>query len=75
MPARSVSTRTLRTLRSAILFAVGIAGIVYEIVVDHGERPTLLILLAAMVGLPAFLSADEKRRSTDPDSGKDGGPS
>lgn len=53
---------TARALRSAILFTVGIAGIVYEVVVDHGERPTLLILLAAMVGLPAFLHFDESKK-------------
>jgi hypothetical protein len=52
-----------RRLRSIVLFVVGIAGIVYEIVIDHAERPTLLILLAAMVGLPAFLKVDEARKN------------
>ena len=53
----------LKVLRSVALFTVGIGGVIYEIVVDHTERPTLLILLGAMVGLPAFLKTDEKRRS------------
>lgn len=54
--------------RDSILFTVGVAGIIYEIVVDHGERPTLLVLLGAMVGLPAFLRADERRaKSKDKD--------
>lgn len=57
-------------LRSIVLFVVGIAGIIYEVVVDKLERPTVLVLLAAMVGLPAFLRADERRRA----NGKDGEP-
>jgi len=60
-PDRSANAN-LRRLRSIILFVVGLGGIGYEVVVDHGERPTLLILLGAMVGLPAFLRVDEKRR-------------
>jgi hypothetical protein len=64
---------TLRKLRSIALFVVGLGGIVYEIAIDHAERPTLLILLSAMVGLPAFLKTDEKRRpDTPPD--RDGDP-
>lgn len=43
-----------------MLFGVGILGIVYETVVVHGDRPTLLVLFGAMVGLPAFLRTDEK---------------
>lgn len=58
-----MTPRALRTLRSAVLFVVGIAGIIYEIVVEHGEKPTLLILLAAMVGLPAFLKIDEGKKA------------
>jgi len=50
-------------IRTSILFGVGIAGIVYETLVNSGERPTLLILFAAMCGLPAFLNFDERRNS------------
>jgi hypothetical protein len=64
---------TLRKLRSIALFVVGLGGIVYEITIDHGDRPTLLILLGAMVGLPAFLKTDEKRRPETPPS-RDGDP-
>jgi hypothetical protein len=42
------------------LFLVGLAGIANETLRENAERPTLLILFAAMVGLPAFLRTDEK---------------
>jgi hypothetical protein len=48
--------------RDASLFLTGLALIVYEAVFRPGpERPTLLLLYAAMCGLPAFLKADDKR--------------
>lgn len=46
--------------RDTILFAVGLAGIAYETLAQGGERPTLLLLFAGMVGLPAFLKGDER---------------
>lgn len=49
----------LRLGRTVALFVVGIAGVIHETVVSHGERPTLLILFAAMIGLPFALKADE----------------
>jgi uncharacterized membrane protein len=59
-----VSSRlSFTAIRSGILFGVGIAGIVFETVVHQAERPTLLILFAAMIGLPAFLGLDEARRN------------
>lgn len=30
-------------------------GVAHETLIGHAERPTLLILFAAMMGLPAFL--------------------
>jgi hypothetical protein len=53
--------------RDAALFLTGLGLIVYEAVVRTGpERPTLLLLYAGMVGLPAFLRADERRVPQDP---------
>ncbi len=41
---------------------VGLGGIVNEALIRVGpERPTLLLLFAAMIGLPAFLRTDEKK--------------
>lgn len=44
--------------RDVILFFGGLAGVFNETVLTTTERPTLLILFAAMMGLPAFLRSD-----------------
>ena len=46
--------------RDPILFLSGLAGVMHETLLARTERPTLLLLFAAMMGLPAFLRADEK---------------
>jgi hypothetical protein len=43
-------------LRDVLLFAGGLIGVAHETVIATAERPTLLILFASMMGLPAFLS-------------------
>lgn len=58
-PPPTPARRRFRITRDGILFAVGLAGIVYETLVNRGDNPTLLILFGAMCGLPAFLHADE----------------
>lgn len=47
--------------RDAVLFVAGLVGIGYETAVNKTDRPTLLLLFATMVGLPAALRADERR--------------
>jgi hypothetical protein len=54
--------------RDVILFFAGLSGVAYETVGEHADRPTLLLLFGAMMGLPAFLRADERRRDSDDDS-------
>lgn len=49
--------------RDSVLFASGLAGVFYETVFDKADRPTLLLLFGAMMGLPAFLRSDEQVRS------------
>lgn len=44
--------------RDVLLFSAGLAGVIHETVVVRAERPTLLLLFAAMLGLPAFIRAD-----------------
>jgi hypothetical protein len=51
----------IRLTRDLTIFLVGLGGIVHEAFFTHEDRPTLLILFAAMIGLPAFLRLDEKR--------------
>jgi hypothetical protein len=47
-------------IRDILLFFGGLAGVAYETLGSQADRPTLLLLFAAMMGLPAFLRADEK---------------
>ena len=46
-------------LRDALLFFGGLLGVAYETLGASAERPTLLLLFAAMMGLPAFLKSGE----------------
>lgn len=46
--------------RDTVLFLGGLSGVAHETLVQHADRPTLLILFAAMMGLPAFLAAETK---------------
>jgi hypothetical protein len=46
--------------RDGVLFFVGLLGIAHETLIADAERPTLLFAFMAMVGLPAFLRADER---------------
>jgi hypothetical protein len=48
-------------IRDVVLFIAGLAGLAYETVFTKTDRPTLLLLYAAMLGLPAFLQANNDR--------------
>lgn len=50
-----------KVTRDGVLFLVGLGGIVHETVIADQADPTLVLLFAAMVGLPAFLRTDERR--------------
>jgi len=56
---------TSAVIQKSVLFVVGILGVAHETLVSNSERPTLLLLFAAMVGLPAFLAKDEKNDKAD----------
>jgi hypothetical protein len=60
-----------RLSRDSILFVFGLGGIIHETLLQAGpERPSLLVLFAACIGLPAFLTRDEHKRiepKDDPD--------
>lgn len=56
----SQSRRRFRLTRDGILFIAGLLGIAFETLAEHGDRPALLVLFGAMIGLPAFLNRDEK---------------
>lgn len=75
--AREVSRRTSRKQRGqwffskisrdVILFLAGLAGVFHETVLSNAERPTLLFVFGAMIGLPAFLRTDESRKKSKDD--------
>lgn len=43
-------------IRDLALFTMGALGVIHETVITRIERPSLLLLFAAMMGLPAFLN-------------------
>lgn len=51
---------TFLQVRTALLFLGGLSGVAYVTLIDQTDRPTLLILFGAMMGLPLFLRSDEK---------------
>lgn len=61
--------------RKDVLFVAGLIGISYE-AWSGLERPTLLLLYAAMIGLPLVLRADgERQNENSPSDTKSGGDS
>jgi hypothetical protein len=58
----SAERRTVRITRSLILFVAGLAGLAYEALAVSEPRPTLLVMYAGMLGLPAFIELDSTRR-------------
>jgi len=55
-PEKRRSWRTIRISRDTILFTAGLLLLVYEVVLKSGPaEPTLLILFAAMMGVPFML--------------------
>lgn len=60
----NATRKTLRVSRDTVLFAAGILGVVHETIIASTERPQLLMMFAAMMGLPAFLKADEAKKGS-----------
>lgn len=52
--------------RDLLMFSTGLVLVIYEAVLRSGDpRESLIILYAAMMGLPAVLRYDENRRNAD----------
>lgn len=62
------SKRRVRFTRDGVLFMSGLVGVAYETYTGQ-DRATLLLLFAAMMGLPAFIQKDEQKKD-----GDEGGP-
>lgn len=57
---RSLVYEVLGMAHKVAMFVGGMAGIAYETLATGTERPTLLILFGAMIGLPFIVRADQK---------------
>lgn len=53
---------TAQVTRDTILFVGGLAGLTYETLTVHAEKPTLIIAFIGMLGLPIFIRSDEARK-------------
>lgn len=62
----------IRPCRDITLFVIGIAGIIHETAFTGVDRPGLLVLFGAMVGLPAFLRTDERSKTKRNGNGANG---
>lgn len=49
-----------KVTRDSALFAGGLVGVGWQTFMESADRPTLLLLFGAMMGLPAFLRLDER---------------
>lgn len=48
--------RATKRLRETIRFFAGLAGLAYEMIIEHSDRPVLLGIFAGMIGLDVLLS-------------------
>ncbi len=56
-----------KRVRDGVLFTIGVAGIINELFLLGDPRPSSLLFLGSLVGLPFVLQADEKRRKNGSD--------
>lgn len=56
-----------KRIRDTILFLVGVLGIINELAIVSEPRPSVLVFLASLVGLPLIFAKDEQRRKRDQD--------
>lgn len=62
MPSSTRARWWTKISRDLVLFAVGLGLTINEALRAGPERPSLLVLYAGMMGLPAILRFDEQRR-------------
>ncbi len=53
-----------RFTRDALMFTIGAIGFFHELIVSQAERPFILALSGALMGLPFVLSADGKLKQS-----------
>lgn len=50
-------------VRDTVIFVVGVVGVVNELFIVTEPRPSILIFLGSLIGVPFVMSADEKRNT------------
>ena len=78
-PRRQITAHTVqltvKIFRDLAIFILGAYGFIHELAREGAERPQLLILTAAMMGLPLIIRGDEKRQEVKADdTNEKGGP-
>lgn len=58
--------------RDVLLFFGGLAGAAHETLASGAERPYLLVLFGAMMGIPAFLTSDREGKKAEKREDQDG---
>ena len=53
---------SFQDVRDAVLFFCGLALTIHEALEQTNDRPDLLILYAAMMGLPAYLMGERNKK-------------
>ncbi|MEX5636543.1 hypothetical protein [Parafrankia sp. FMc2] len=64
---RRWSTPAAAGVRDWISFLAGLAGVAHETLAREVDRPALLLLFAALMGLPFALQADQAQREHAPE--------
>lgn len=60
-------------IRDTIIFGIGSLGVLNEMFLVEEPRPSMLIFIGSLLGLPIVLGADERRASRDDHSTGEGG--
>lgn len=69
--AEDIYARWNVKVRDSIIFLVGVTGVINELFIVPDPRPSILIFLGSLIGVPFVLSADEKRTVTDNEEKRD----
>lgn len=48
-------------VRDSVIFVVGVVGVVNELFIVATPRPSILLFLGSLIGVPFVMSADERR--------------
>lgn len=53
-----------KRVRDSMIFALGVIGALNELFIEKDPRPTALVFIGSIIGVPFALKADERRRES-----------